>query len=517
MRSGHDNVSGRDRTMRILFIYPNLNAQIGFNYGVAHLSSVLKRHGHVTRLLNINGDLDYPLDIPRIIGDLKAFSPDLVGFSVVTNQFRQALEIAGAIRPHTEAPLICGGVHATMSPSEILNTGAFDYACVGEGEQALLDLVTAIEKGEDTSTIQNIWVRRNGIIIRNKVRPFVSLEELPPKDYEIFDFQKMIDAKDGWVGVMTSRGCPFRCTYCFNHRWVDIYQHDTGLPSGKLKYLRHHPVRDVIAELEYLLEHYDGIKMFIFDDDLFTFNGSYVREFCRAYEKRIGLPFVVNAHVKMFNVDLARSLKQAGCRIVKFGLESGSDRIRKHILNRPMTNQNILDAFRAADDSELHTSAFVMIGLPGENKTDLFATIDLLADIKPGRFRWSVFFPYQGTVAYKIAEEKGLIDLEKMRSLSNFTDESCLDFGETHNLLLDKLAVAFPWFVNARTDLPVSSLYRELTTEIERMDQETWERVRGTIHTTDREISAFLTKAGKIHYAIRYNDFMGVRNDWRDQ
>ncbi len=257
--------------------------------------------------------------------------------------------------------------------------------------------------------------------------------------------------------------------------------------------------------------------MFIFDDDLFTLDREYVHEFCQEYEKRIPIPFVCNAHVKVFDRAIATSLKRAGCRIVKFGLESGSERIRREILNRPMTNESIIAAFGTAHQSELHTSAFVMIGLPDEGRADLFATIDLLATIQPGRFRWSIFFPYTGTVAYEIAKEKGLIDFERMETLSNFTEESCLDFGDSHNLLIDKLAVAFPWFVNERTGLPSSSVYRGLVSEIEQMDRGTWERVRGTIRSTDTVISAFLNKAGRQHYAIKYNEFMGVRSDWFDQ
>ncbi len=88
-----------------------------------------------------------------------------------------------------------------------------------------------------------------------------------------------------------------------------------------------------------------------------------------------------------------------------------------------MTNESIIAAFGTAHQSELHTSAFVMIGLPDEGRADLFATIDLLATIQPGRFRWSIFFPYTGTVAYEIAKEKGLIDFERMETLSNFTEE----------------------------------------------------------------------------------------------
>ncbi len=503
--------------MHVLFIYPNLNAQIGFNYGVAFLSAVLRRHGHVTRLLNINEGLGYPFNLERIISDVKAFSPDLVGFSVVSNQFQYAAEIAQAIRGHTQAPFVCGGIHATMAPGEVLETGIFDYVCLGEGEEALLELVSALDEHGETAKIQNMWLKRDGRVISNRVRPFIPLEKLPPKDYEIFDFQKMIDAKDGWVGIMVSRGCPFRCTYCFNHKLVDIYRKDTGLPVSRLRYLRHHSVEEVIGELEYLLGHYRGIKVFIFDDDLFTLDRVYVQEFCAAYEKRIGVPFVCNAHVKVFDHATARSLKRANCCIVKFGLESGSERIRREVLNRHMSNHAVVKAFRIAHEHQLHTSAFVMVGLPDERPEEIFATVDLLTTIRPGRFRWSVFFPYPGTVAHEMAKQKGLIDFQKMRTLTNFTEESCLDFGESHNLVIDKLARAFPWYVNAQSNHSSSTIYRGLVREIDSMDRTAWEKVRGTIRSTDQEISGFLTKAGREHYAIRYNDFMGVRSDWFDQ
>jgi hypothetical protein len=182
-----------------------------------------------------------------------------------------------------------------------------------------------------------------------------------------------------------------------------------------------------------------------------------------------------------------------------------------------MTNHAVMNAFRIAHEHQLHTSAFVMIGLPDETTEEMFATIDLLGAIRPGRFRWSLFFPYPGTVAHEMAKQKGLIDFQKMRTLTNFTEESCLDFGEAHNLLVDKLARAFPWFVNARSNSSSSTIYRGLVREIENMDRTAWEGARDTIRSMDQEISGFLRKAGGEHYAIRYNDFMGVRSDWFDQ
>jgi len=503
--------------VKILFIYPNLYAQIGFNYGVGYLSSFLKAHGHETVLLNINDRLGYDLDLERVLADVRSFEPDLIAFSVVTNQYQYTRKIAAYLKEHTDTPLAIGGVHATMAPEETLKSGLFDFLCVGEGELAMVELADSLGNGGSASGIRNIWRYDRGRIFANPVRPFISLEKIPPIDYTIFDFQKMVDAKNGWVGVMASRGCPFRCNYCFNHRIVDIYHHDTGVNIRDLHYLRQYPIEMVISDLKNLLATYKNIQMFIFDDDLFTMNRDYVFEFCRQYRQSIDVPFVCNAHVRVFDKEIAKSLSEAGCAIVKFGLESGSDRIRRKVLNRPMRNEDIIHAFKMANKYGIHTSAFVMIGLPHETIDDLMMTIKLLGAIKPGRFRWSIFFPFIGTKAYDIAKDGKFINWKKMESLTNFTDESCLDFGEAQNLFIDKLAKTYPWFVNANTDFPSSGLYERLTRMVMALDRKGWEKIKDETQGLDRDISETLLTSKMRHYSVRFNPFMGVRDDWLER
>jgi len=500
--------------MRVLFIYPNLNAQIGFNYGIAFLSGVLKARGHQTKLLNINEQLGYPLEWQRIKEDIKAFDPQLIGISMVSNQYRYCLEIASSIKRDFAVPLIGGGIHASADPEGVMASELFDFVCLGEGENAIAELVERLERGSDYSTIPNLWVRTNGTVVRNKVASFAELTTLPPKDYEIFEFQRMIDAKHGWVGVMASRGCPYRCSYCFNHQMVNLYKKDLKTTEGKLHYIRYHPVGDVIEELRYLLTTYKNIKTFIFDDDIFTLDKTYLVEFCREYRQKVNIPFVVNGHIKNFDQERASALKESGCSIVKFGVESGSERVRREILSRQMSNEEIVRSFEIAHLAGLHTSAFVMFGFPHETREDMLMTIRLLARIKPGRFRWSIFFPYVHTDAYTLAKKEGLIDGNKMRSLDNFFEESCLDFGPALNLWIIKLQKVFPWYVNRYADLPCSGQYIELIKEVEALSQEEWSAVKDRLGETDREVSRRLVQAGQLHYAIKYNAFMGVRSDY---
>jgi radical SAM superfamily enzyme YgiQ (UPF0313 family) len=501
--------------LRVLFIYPNIDAQIGFNYGIASLSAVLKEKGHETALINLNDRLAPIPSDEEILQKVREFNPDLVGFSCVTTQFNHAERIARLVKEKLGTPTVAGGVHATMVPAEILRTAAFDFACVGEAEEALPELLDRMRSGGDTTSVPNIWAAKDLAIYTNKVHPFPDLSKLPPKDYSIFDFQNMIDAKNGWVGLMAGRGCPFKCTYCFNHQIVERYRSDTGLSAGKLNYIRHHPVEDVISEMKFLLENYERISMFIFDDDVFTLDKKYVLEFCEKYRTSgIKVPFVVNAHVKLFDEEIAKALAGAGCRIVKFGLESGSSRVRREVLRRYMSNESIAAAFETCRRHGLHSSAFLMIGLPTETRDEMFETVNLLASILPGRFRWSVFFPFPGTEAYGIAKRTGSLHEEKMKHLSNFFTESCLDFGGEHNLALEKLNAAFAWYVNAASSLPCANAYKKLTQVLDSQSREQWEKEKDTIGKLDWEASKKMLTRDMRHYAIKYNRFMGVDSEY---
>ena len=500
--------------MKILFIYPNAGSQLGFPYGIAHMSAVLKEAGHTVELWQLCEDIAPLPSRGQFIDRLKQTAPDVVGFSVVTNQWAYAKKLAAWVREATSVPLVCGGIHAMAAPEEILQTGLFDYIFRGEAEEAFLEFAEKIAREENIAGIKNLGLIQNGNIQINPVRPLPNLKKLPFKDYEIFDFQKIIDAKNGWVGLMASRGCPFSCTYCFNHQMVKQYRKDLDCSFKELNYIRHFDIEQIIAEIEYLVSNYKNIKMFIFDDDLFTFYRPYVKKFCQTYKDICSIPFVVNAHVGFLDEERARCLAEANCRIVKFGVESGSGRIRKQILNRHMKNEKIVRSIRTAHQFGLHTSVFLMIGLPDETREDVMATIRLMAKAKPGRYRWSFFFPFPGTKAYEITAKLGYIDYDKMAHMANFTESSCLDFGEKHNLFLKKVGCVMPWFVNAYSDLPIADFYRKKVDEILPLDSPSWEKRMSDIYEEDEEISENFVKRGISHYAIKYNPFMGVISDY---
>jgi hypothetical protein len=313
---------------------------------------------------------------------------------------------------------------------------------------------------------------------------------------------------------MASRGCPFACTYCFNHAVVERYRHDLHCAASQLNYVRFESVPRLMDEIRRLLATYRNIRMFIFDDDLFTYNSEFVLKFCVAYPAVSEVPFVVNAHVGFFDADRARCLTAAGCRIVKFGLESGSERIRRRVLNRHMTNRQIATALDTAHQHGLHSSVFIMLGLPREQPEDVRATIELLAAARPGRFRWSYFFPYPGTKAYDLSAAGGFIDFERMKALANFTDASCLNFGAEQNLYLRKVGKILPWFVNAAAAWPAAVEYKPRVDALLAMDEAEWDRAAPGLLAEDAALSERLQKRGVRHYAVKYNPFMGVASEF---
>ncbi|MBP7053007.1 MAG: B12-binding domain-containing radical SAM protein [Phycisphaerae bacterium] len=500
--------------MKVLFIYPSTDSQVGFNYGVAHMAAILKRAGHKVAFWQLCEEVEPLPDEGQFVQRIAQEKPDILAFSVVTNQWAYTQTLAAWARPRFPIPFVIGGVHTLSNAEEVLRTGLFDYLFRGECEDAFNEFVDRLARGESVENVPNLVCLRDGQCRFNPVGPLPDLTRLPMKDYESMDFQRLIDAKQGWVGLMASRGCPFSCTYCFNHVMVEAYRQDLRCSFKDLHYIRRFTVGQMIDEIRHLLTHYRNIRMFIFDDDLFTFDKAYVREFCEAYRQVTDIPFVVNAHVGFFDDECARYLAAANCRIVKFGVESGSPKIRRTILNRHMTNENIVEAIAAVERNGMHSSVFIIIGFPHEDREDVLDTVRLLGQARPGRFRWTYFFPFPGTRAHEISIEGGFINAEKMERLKNFTDESCLEFGPEHNFLLKKIGLVMPWFVNAYSELPTAGFYKEKVEGLLRLDEDEWRQAAPTLRDLDAQYSRRFCEQGLSHYAIKYNRFMGVISDY---
>lgn len=525
--------------MRVLFVYPNLYTQMGFNHGLASLSAVLKAAGHETRLVNLNENLPPVPTDDELVALVRDWRPGLLGFSCLSMQYPEALRLARLLRTRSAAdgfplpPLVVGGVHPTMVPEAVMADGAWDHVGVGECEDALLDLVTRVERGERPADVANFLSWKTGtrppeaehapvaesLWQRNSVGEFPDFATLPLPDYELFDTGRITAQKHGWFGLMTSRGCPYRCTYCLNHRIVDRYRAELGRGTSDIGFFRFRPPEKMVEEIRLVLERYPDIGTFILDDDLFTLYADHAMAFARAYRAAgFTVPWVVNSHVNRLEATLARELFEGGCRILKLGVESGSERVRRDVLKRYMTDDDILETVRVAEAAALHTSGFVMVGLPYETHEDRWATVDLLARSGIGRFRTSIFYPFPGTESHQLSVEGGFVDPARAGTLTDFTESSCLDFGPDENLFVEKLAACMPWFVNARAgewrDFPAAVRYRPLVDEVLALDRAGWEAFKGSVRERDEAVSRLATRAGELHYSIRYNAFMGVRSDY---
>ena len=431
--------------MRVVLIspYPDITA-----FGVRAISSYLRAHGVATRLIFLPDPLGdaltdqperYPVPVMDALARLCA-DADLVGVSLMTNYADNAVQITRSLRQRAvAAPILWGGVHPTIRPEECLETA--DLVCVGDGEEAILDVVRAIKAGAPLTDIANIQARNpDGSQARNPVRPLdPDLDAFPPPDWshedhfiwdagaagvpggivpltprrtERFLTGGTVSRLIGRVGyqTMTGRGCPHRCAYCVNDAIKSLY--------GAKGYLRWRSTEHVMAELEAARRIMPFIGyIWISDDAFFARPLEDIREFCRQYKERVGLPFTCLGSPATITREKMDALMDAGLVYLQMGVQTGSPRIQELFNRKAMGNEKMLaamDVINSYKDRLLPPSYDFILDTPYETLADRLDSVRFIARIpKPFRLQPFSLVLYPGTKLAAMAAADGHLTDER--------------------------------------------------------------------------------------------------------
>jgi len=247
------------------------------------------------------------------------------------------------------------------------------------------------------------------VIHRNPLRPLIEdLDELPLPDREIFN--QAAPASGLHAIVMTGRGCPYGCTYCYNHLYQKIYK-------GKGQLIRRRSVEHVLRELRLLKA--EGYRFIRFMDDLFTLHPEWVLEFALRYEQEIALPFSCLVRANYVEEEVIAALKSAGCHRMMMGIEAGNERLRKDVLKRRMSDDQILEAARIIRGAGIRLVTANILALPGGTLADDWQTVDLNISARSNYASASILQPFPGTKIHETARSMGLLQDDHVAALSD--------------------------------------------------------------------------------------------------
>lgn len=367
--------------------------------GLAAMAANLRIAGHRPTLLH----LTRPPTREEFVSALREYDPPVVAITVRSSALPYCRQYTAWTKEASRALVIWGGYHPTLAPEECLEIPGVDAICLGEGDEAVVDLAEAVEKGADPAGISSIWFRTSRGWARNPVRPLVEdLDRLPLPEFGLFEAARLLAARARAATAMVSRGCPFRCGYCANHRQRAVY------PNAS-RYPRFRSPPGAISYLKKLVAWYPQIREIRFLDNVFGLKREWLEEFADLYRCEVGLPFSCNQRPDLLDRETASLLAGAGCRMVYLGIESGDTDLRRVVLGRPVSDERIVEAFRACREAGMATVAYNMVGLPGEDRRRVLATAKLNAVARPSRVVVSVFSPYPGTDLYEISVREGYV------------------------------------------------------------------------------------------------------------
>jgi len=340
--------------------------------------------------------------VEDFIKTVKEYKPDLIGLSAVSLTYQIGLKLLKSISD-LNIPTIVGGVHPTVCPDDTIKEDCVDMICIGEGEGALVDLCNRLYRDEDITDIQNLWVKKNGKIYKNPMRPPINIDEVPFQDWTIFDERRRYKPMGGKIRITAcvelNRGCPFSCYYCTNDFFHKMY---------KGKSYRERSISRFIEEVKYLKEKYN-IEYIYMSAETFLSTGK--KRFQELIEKygELKIPFWMETRPEFVTDEKIKQLKDIGCESINMGIESGDPELRANVLNRKMTDEQIIQAFHIIRKYNIRVGANSIIGFPTETREQVFKTIELNRKANPNNIMIHIFNPYNGTKLYDFSVAKGYI------------------------------------------------------------------------------------------------------------
>jgi len=364
--------------------------------GIMLLSALAKEKGHATAV-SVLAD-------GRLKEDVAALRPDVVAFSAKTGEHKYYLAANNQIKSiDRKIFTVMGGPHATFFP-EIITQYDIDAVCVGEGDDAWPELLTAISNGAPLDDIPNIVTRTNfrpgtPPVMRERRR---ALDDLPFLDRELFYSSTRL-GRFPMRSFMVSRGCPYKCTYCFNHKYNMLYK-GKGVLHSRMS------VGRVVDELKDLKTRYETQFIKFYDDIFVMKDDEWLDEFSERYPKEIGVPFHCLMRANLLTEPILLKLKRAGLASMSMSIESGNDRVRNEVLKRNMTKETMTEAFDLCHKHGVATFSNTIFAIPGTTLDEDIESLDLNLRCRVTFGEFPLFFPYPKTELANYAIKIGAFD-----------------------------------------------------------------------------------------------------------
>lgn len=372
-----------------------------FPLWLSYATGVLERYGHEIKLIDAPAKC-YTTD--ETLVQVAAFDPDLVVIDTSTASINNDLVFAEAIKKNIPDAHICMvGTHATACVSEIIPQKAFvDSIARHEYDYTLPELADAISGKRDISAVKGISYNATGVLVNNPDREYIhNLDELP---FVSEVYKKHLDIKDYFyahvsyptVSIFSSRGCPSKCFYCMYSQVM----------FGK-KY-RKRSAKNLFDECVYITENFPEVKEILIDDDNFAVDQKNVQEFCQLMiDNQVKLKWVVQCRVSL-GYETMVLMKQAGCRLVVVGYESGSQKVLDG-MHKGITLEQSLKFNAAAQKAGMRVHGCFMVGNPGETKETMRETLEFSKKLRLDTVQYFPLIVYPGTEAYEWAKDNNYI------------------------------------------------------------------------------------------------------------